>query len=248
MGKQISVNHKIALVTGANRGIGKAIVEELIKKGAYVYACARELESLNELKAIHQKNLTPLQLEVTDDQSISRAAEKVAKLDILINNAGIINFGNFLNGKAIETLKESLDVNVTGLVKVTDAFVKLVSQNEAGAIVNISSMAGLGNMPLMLTYSASKAAVHSITQGLRAELKEKNILVAGVYPGPIDTAMTNGFDIQKDSPENVAKAIIEGIEQGEEEIFPDLMSKQMGPIFLKNPKQLETEFGSYGQT
>ena len=110
--------------------------------------------------------------------------------------------------------------------------------------MNISSLAGLGNMPFGATYSVSKAAVHSITQGIRAEMIPHNTLVVGVYPGPIATDMTQGWDMDKDSPQNVAKSIVDGIENGVEDVFPDVMSSQVGPFYASNPKGVEQQFAT----
>ncbi len=246
MAKEISIKGKVALVTGANRGIGKAITEELLEKGAAkVYAAARDTDSLSELVEQYGEKVVAVQLDVTDDASIAKAAETATDVQILVNNAGIIPMGNFLGGNLIETLEANLEVNVWGLVKVTNAFVKPMAELESAAIVNISSMAGLGNMPMMLTYSTSKAAAHSITQGLRAELKDTGVLVSGVYPGPIDTDMTKGFEMPKDSPENVARNVVQGIEDGNEDIFPDAMSQQMGALYMTSPKEVETQFANF---
>ena len=246
MAKNITIQGKVAFVTGANRGIGKAITTELLEKGAVkVYAAARDIKSLSELTEQYGEKVIAVQLDVTDDASIAKAAETATDVQILINNAGIIPMGSFLGGNLIESLKANLDVNVWGLVKVTDAFIKPMAELELAAIVNLSSLAGLGNMPMMLTYSASKAAVHSITQGLRAELKDTGVLVSGVYPGPIDTDMTKGFEMPKDSPENVAKNVVQGIEDGTEYIFPDAMSQQMGPLYMTSPKEVERQFANF---
>jgi len=246
MAKKITIQGKIALITGANRGIGNAITKELLEKGAAkVYAAARDTDSLSELVEQYGEKVVAVQLDVTDDASIVKAAETATDVQILVNNAGIIPMGNFLGGNLIETLEANLEVNVWGLVKVTNAFVKPMAELESAAIVNISSMAGLGNMPMMLTYSTSKAAAHSITQGLRAELKDTGVLVSGVYPGPIDTDMTKGFEMPKDSPENVARNVVQGIEDGNEDIFPDAMSQQMGALYMTSPKEVETQFGNF---
>jgi short-subunit dehydrogenase len=121
-------------------------------------------------------------------------------------------------------------------MNLTNAFVGQLREREAAAIVNVSSMAGLAYMPVIGTYSASKATVHSITQGLRGELASVNILVAGVYPGPIDTDMAKGFELDKDSPENLARNLVQALASGIEDIFPDTMSAQTGQQYRANPK------------
>lgn len=242
---KLNVNGKTALVSGANRGIGKAIVIELINRGVTkVYAGARNIESLNELKAQYGNKIVPLELDVTKQETIDKAADQVDQLNILINNAGRFTLGSIFSKDVILSLNENMDVNVWGLIKLSTALAEhLVDENPA-AIINISSIAGLGNMPIAATYSVSKAAVHSITQGMRAEMSPNNTLVMGVYPGPIDTDMTDALEIEKESPANVARNIVDGIENGIEEVFPDAMSAQVGSIYATNPKGVEQQFAT----
>ena len=243
MEKKISANGKIAFVSGSNRGIGKAITIELLEQGAAkVYAGARNIASLDELKQQYGARLVPVALNVTDDQSIEAAAKIANDVEILINNAGVYAIGSFLGGNLLESLKTNLDVNLWGVVKVTNTFLKAIMKHEAGAIINVSSVVGLANAPATLAYSISKAAIHSLTQGLRGELKETNILVSGVYPGPIATDMTAGYPMDMETPENVAKEILQGMADGVEDIFPDPMSKQIGQAYSMSPKTVEQQF------
>lgn len=242
---KVNPKGKKALVSGANRGIGKAITIELLEQGATVYAGARNTASLNDLKTHYGEKLIPLQLDVTDKDSIKTAVANIDDLDILINNAGVLSFGTIFSDNSSETLKQHLDVNVWGLIELSNALIKHLKKESETAIINISSLAGLGNMPVIGTYSVSKAAVHSITQGMRAELSKNNALVIGVYPGPIDTEMTTEMDMEKDSPQNVAKSIIEGLKNGTEDIYPDAMSIQIGPFYASNPKAVEQQFASF---
>lgn len=244
--KKILTKGKIALVSGSNRGIGKAIVQELLENGAKkVYAGARNVSTLDELKEKYGERLVPIELDVTNDDSIANAAKIATDVEILVNNAGIFAIGSFLGGNLLESLKTNLEVNVWGLVKLTNAFLEILRKQESAAIISISSVAGLANMPMALTYSVSKAAVHSVVQGLRGELKNSNILVTGVYPGPIDTDMAKGVEMEKDSPENVARDIIRGIAEGKEDIFPDVMSKQIGQGYAGSPKAVEEQFANF---
>lgn len=244
--KTVEPKGKIALVSGANRGIGKAITLELLNKGAAkVYAGARNVETLSELVSAFGDRVIPVQLDVTDDHSIQRAASSIDELDILVNNAGVFALGGILSDAALSSLESNLDINVWGLVKLSNAVYPQLSKSEGSAIINISSLAGLGNMPMAATYSVSKAAVHSITQGMRAELSDKNTLVMGVYPGPIDTDMAAGLEMDKDSPGNVAQAIVNGLKEGNEDVFPDVMSQQAGNFYLSSPKAVEQEFANF---
>ncbi|MFK7772478.1 MAG: SDR family oxidoreductase [Saprospiraceae bacterium] len=243
---KVSIKGKTALVSGANRGIGKAITETLLDNGAKkVYAGARNVASLNDLKTKYGDRLIAVELDVTKDESIANAASTAGDIDILVNNAGVMSPGNFTNGNMLESMKTNFEVNVWGLTKLTNAFFNQMKKSESAAIVSISSVAGLANMPLISTYSASKAAVHSIVQGLRGELSDSNVLVCGVYPGPIDTDMAKGIEMEKDSPENVARNILQAIEEGVEDVFPDAMSKQVGAGYMASPKAIETQFGGF---
>ena len=243
---QLSIEGKVALVSGSNRGIGKAITVELLENGAKkVYAGARNINTLNDLKMKYGDRLVPFELDVTKHDTIEKIAKTAKDVEILVNNAGIFSPGNFLKGNLLESLKINMDVNVWGLVKLTDSFLDILKNKDSAAIVNLSSVAGLASMPLALTYSASKAAVHSVIQGLRGELKDTNILVCGVYPGPIDTEMTQEMEIEKDTPENVAKSIIKGIKYGVEDIFPDLMSLHFGESYFASPKATEKQLSHF---
>ena len=237
---------KIAFVSGSNRGIGKAIAVELLERGAQkVYAGARNIATLDGLKEQYGDRLIPVQLDVTDGNSITAAAAQVKELDILVNNAGVFSMGQIFSDAADSSLAENLNVNVWGLVHLSNALVGLLKKDSPTAIVNVSSIAGLANMPMASTYSTSKAAVHSITQGMRGELVSDNLLVMGVYPGPIDTDMAAGMEMDKDSPENVASDVVQGLIDGAEDVFPDVMSKQVGEYYASSPKAVEQQFAQF---
>lgn len=243
---KINPNGKTAFVSGSNRGIGKAITVELLERGAKkVYAGARDISSLEDIKVIYGDRLVPIELDVTDENSINQAASKVEDIDILVNNAGVFELGGIFSEQAIDSLDTNLKVNLWGLVKLSRAVVEQLKQPKDTAIINISSVVGLANMPMASTYSATKAAVHSLTQGMRGELADNNVLVMGVYPGPIDTDMAKDIPMEKDSPENVAKNIVQGLINGTEDVFPDVMSEQVGSLYATNPKGVEDNFVLY---
>jgi NAD(P)-dependent dehydrogenase (short-subunit alcohol dehydrogenase family) len=209
---------KAVLVTGANRGIGRALVTEALSRGAKrVYAGTRQP------LAHPDPRVTPLTLDVTDQAQIQAAAEQVESLDFLINNAGIWPYDD-LSDRAM--LERHLAVNLFGTWAVTQAFLPLLTRSR-GTIVNNVSLMALAALPLTPAYSASKAAAFSLTQSLRALLVGRGVTVHAVLTGPVDTDMTRGFDIPKAAPESVARAILDGVEQGEEDIFPDPMSQAM---------------------
>lgn len=243
---KISPENKVVFISGANRGIGKAIALEVLDNGAKkVYAGTRNLEALHDLKQNYGDKLIPVHLDVTNDTSIAEAVAIANDVEVLFNNAGVFQMGGFFSENALKGLKVNLDVNVWGVVKLTQAFIHTLKQKELAAIVNLSSVVGLASIPTLATYSATKATVHSITQGMRGELAQENILVMGVYPGAIDTDMNKGIPMEKESPANVAKEIIQALRAGQEDVFPDPMSKQVGQGYLSDPKSLERDFRQF---
>jgi NAD(P)-dependent dehydrogenase (short-subunit alcohol dehydrogenase family) len=227
------------LVTGANRGIGKALVEEALKRDAKrIYVGTRQSF------AHADKRVTPLTLDVTSSAQIRAAVGKVDALDILINNAGI-SFKNDLSDRA--ALERLLAVNLFGTYDVTQAFLPILAQSR-GAIVNVLSLASLAAVPFDSLYSISKAAAFSLSQSLRALLAGRGVSVHIVLPGPIDTDMTRDLDIPKASPESAARAILDGLEKGDEEIFPDPMSETIAEGWRSSAvKALQRQFAAYVQ-
>ncbi len=214
----MNIKDKSVLVTGANRGIGQALVEEALRRGAKrVYAGARQPLTPTDPR------VTPVTLDVTNAAQIQGAVESVESLDILINNAGIAVYDD-LSDRAV--LEQHLAVNLFGVYAVTQAFLPPLIHSR-GAIVNMLSVAGLAALPIIPSYSISKAAAFSLSQSLRAMLAGQGVSVHAVLTGPVDTDMTRDLDIPKASPESVARAIFDGVEQGEEDIFPDAMSASM---------------------
>lgn len=239
-----ALSGKVALVTGANRGIGEAMVDALVAAGvARVYAAARTPPALAPLLARHGSRVTPLQLDVTDAQQIAAAAATATDIDLLVNNAGMVGFvgGDFTDPKWIEGGREELAVNYLGTFAVTQAFAPVLAKNGGGAVVNLNSVASFVSFPILVGYSASKAATHSLTQATRAMLRGQNTQVFGVYPGPIDTRMGEALQTAKASPADAARATVAGIIAGDEEIFPDAVSQGMGPAFFADPKGLERQ-------
>jgi NAD(P)-dependent dehydrogenase (short-subunit alcohol dehydrogenase family) len=210
----MTIADKTVLVTGANRGIGQALVADALRRGARrVYAGTRQP------LAHPDGRVTPLTLDVTNPAQIQAAAEQVDALDLLINNAGIWLYDDLSDPAMLE---EHLAVNFYGTWGVTQAFLPLLTRSK-GTIVNNVSLMALAALPLTPAYSASKAAAFSLTQSLRA-LLAGGVRVHAVLTGPVDTDMTRSLDIPKASPASVARAILDGVENGEEDIFPDPMS------------------------
>ena len=243
----MNIKNKVILVTGANRGIGEAVTKELIKNGAIkIYTAVRDIKKVDHLVQEYGNKIVPIELDVTDIVQIKSIHAQTKDIDILINNAGITVFGSLLGeDKAAAILQNNLQVNLYGILNLTKELIISLKDKSEAAIVNVSSITGLGNMPVIGAYSVSKAAVHSLTQGFRGELIDTNILVSGVYPGPVETEMSKDFDAPKDSPENVAISIIKGIQEGKEDIFPDATAKEVETTYFKNPKTIEQQFSNY---
>jgi NAD(P)-dependent dehydrogenase (short-subunit alcohol dehydrogenase family) len=212
------IANSTVLVTGANRGIGQALVEEALARGARrVYAGTRQPLTHPDSRVV------PLAFDLTDAAQIRAAAARVESLDILINNAGLALYDDLSDQLAIE---QHLAVNLFGTYTVTQAFLPLLTRSR-GAIVNVLSTGALASIPIIPAYSISKAAAFSMSQSLRALLAQQGVRVHAIMTGPTDTDMSRGFDVPKASPESVARAIFSGVENGEEEIFPDPMSASL---------------------
>jgi NAD(P)-dependent dehydrogenase (short-subunit alcohol dehydrogenase family) len=214
----MNIENKTVLITGANRGIGKALVHEALKRGAKrVYAGTRSALEISD------ERVTQLRLDVTDPVQIQQSVDNVDTLDILINNAGIAIYDDLSKPEVIE---QHLKVNLFGSLNVTRAFLPLLKRSK-GAIVNNISTVALASLPIIPGYSISKAAALSMTQSLRALLAGQGVTVHAILTGPVDTDMNRGIDFPKASPESAAVAIFDGVERGEEEIFPDPLSQSM---------------------
>lgn len=232
----MNVENKTVLITGANRGIGRALVDEALRRGAKrIYAGTR-----GRLEVVDQR-VTPLKLDVTDVSQIQNAASEVNTLDVLINNAGIAIYDDLSN---LEIIEQHLKVNFLGPLKVTQAFLPLLKRSK-GAIVNNLSMVALASLPVIPAYSISKAAAFSMSQSLRALLSGQGVSVHSVILGPIDTDMNRGFDIPKASPESAAVGIFDGLMKGEEDIFPDPASRSIAEGWRNGAvKALERQFAA----
>jgi NAD(P)-dependent dehydrogenase (short-subunit alcohol dehydrogenase family) len=229
----MAIAGKSVLVTGANRGIGRALVEEALLRGATrVYAGTRQPLAHSD------RRVTTLSLDVTNAAQIQAAVESIESLDLLINNAGLALYDDLSDRAALE---QSLAVNLFGPYGVTRAFLPLLTRSQ-GAIVNIMSLAAWAAVPVLPAYSISKAAAFSLSQSLRALLADRGVRVHAAMLGPVDTDMTRGLEIPKSSPESVARGILDGVENGEEDVFPDPMSDAMAESWRSGPaKALERE-------
>jgi NAD(P)-dependent dehydrogenase (short-subunit alcohol dehydrogenase family) len=214
----MNIAEKTVLITGENRGIGRALVNEALKRGVKkVYAGTRSTLQNTD------KRVTALTLDVTNAMQIQRAVTEVGSLDVLINNAGIAMYDDLSKPDVIE---QHLAVNLFGPLNVTRAFLPLLKRSK-GAVVNILSTSAIAALPIIPGYSISKAAALSMTQSLRSLFAGHGVTVHASLSGPVDTDMTRSVDFPKASPESVSAAIFDGLKNGEEEIFPDLMSRSI---------------------
>jgi NAD(P)-dependent dehydrogenase (short-subunit alcohol dehydrogenase family) len=214
----MTIADKTVLVTGANRGLGRALVEEALRRGARrVYAGTRKPLSHMDSR------VTPLTLDITDPAQVRAAAERVESLDVLVNNAGVGLYDDLTDASVLE---RHLAVNLFGTHNVTQAFLPRLAASR-GAIVTVSSLSAIASVPVMPAYSISKAAGFSLMQAMRAMLAGRGVRVHAVMSGPVDTDMTVDLEIPKSSPESVARAIFDGVDGGEEEIFPDPLSQTL---------------------
>ena len=232
----MNITNKTVLITGANRGIGLALVHEALRRGAKrVYAGTRSAPQNAD------KRVKPLTLDVTNASEIQRAAGEIDSLDVLINNAGVAIYDDLSNSDVIE---QHMAVNFFGMLNVTRAFLSLLKRSK-GAIINNLSLAALAPLPVIAAYSISKAAALSMTQSLRALLADQGVTVHAAVLGPIDTDMNRGFNIPKASTESAAQGIFDGLEKGEEEIFPDPASQSIAEGWRTGvAKALERQFAT----
>jgi NAD(P)-dependent dehydrogenase (short-subunit alcohol dehydrogenase family) len=235
----MNIAGKAVLVTGANRGIGQALVAEALSRGAKrVYAGTRQP------LAHPGGRVTPLTLDVTSAAQIRAAADQVETLDVLINNAGIALYDD-LSDRAV--LERHLAVNLFGTYGVTQAFLPLLTRSR-GAVVNNLSVNAFAPLPLIPAYSISKAAAFNLTQSLRTLLAGRGVSVHAVLTGFVDTDMTRGIDMPKASPESVARALFDGVEDGQEDIFPDPMSQSMAGSWRSGAaKALERQYAAIAE-
>ena len=232
----MNLQNKTALVTGANRGIGRATVTALLAQNvARVYATARNVDTLPDFG---DDRVVALELDVNDPASIASAARTASDVQILVNNAGVMKFGSLLD-MPVDDIQADFATNFYGTLAVVRHFVPVLERNSNGAIVNVASMAAFVNFPGFGGYSASKAALFSLSQAIRTELAPRGISVHTVNPGPIDTDMTRDIPFEKASVTDTANGIVQGLINDDADIFPDAGSQQMIGIWRQGYRDLE---------
>jgi NAD(P)-dependent dehydrogenase (short-subunit alcohol dehydrogenase family) len=215
----MQIQGSVALVTGANRGIGRAIAEELLARGAAkVYAAVRDPATVTDAR------LVPVALDVTDTAGVAAAARELDDVQIVVNNAGIGRAATPLAAD-LDDARAELETNYLGVVATTQAFAPVLAANGGGAFVNVLSVASWFGSPRLATYSASKAAAWGFTNAARVELKLQGTQVVGVHVGFVETDLTAGLDVEKIAPQAVATSALDALERGDSEAIVDEVSR-----------------------
>lgn len=241
MNTPFDIKNKVALVTGANRGIGRAIVETFIERGVRkVYLGVRNLESVADLEQQYADQVTPIHIDLSRPNTVFSAAANAQDVDIVVNNAGVLKNASPLQAEIIDALHSQIDINVAGLLRMAQAFAPVLKINGGGALVQLNSVASLRSFPAFAAYAASKAAAYSITQALRQELAPQNTVVLSVHPGPIATDMANDAGLKDiaESPSIVAEGIIQALRDGECHLFPDSMARELWQAYESFARQV----------
>jgi NAD(P)-dependent dehydrogenase (short-subunit alcohol dehydrogenase family) len=234
------IQDSTVLVTGANRGIGKAFADALLdRRATKVYAAVRDTATVADPR------LVPIQLDVTDSDRVAAVARELDDVQVVINNAGVLHVGIPLSA-SLDAARVELETNYLGLVSMTQAFAPVLERNGGGAFVNVLSVFSWVATPLLSTYSASKAAAWSFTNAARIELRRRSIEVVGVHAGPVDTDMAAAFELEKIPPATVATSALDALEAGEPEAAVDDYSRAI-KAGLNNDQdalypQIEREF------
>ena len=232
----MKVAGSIALVTGANRGLGLAFAKALVERGAAkVYAAARNT------KAVTLKGVMPLKLDVTSQEDVVAAARVAGDVNLLVNNAGIARPGGFLADGAVEAAREQFEVNFVGPLRMSRAFAPVLAKNGGGAIINVLSVASWMNGPRLATYGASKSAAWALTNGLRIELAQQGTQVVGLHAGFIDTDLARNIDAPKSSPEEIVRTTLDALERGDGQVLADEITRKVH-------RGLSADFPAYFQS
>jgi NAD(P)-dependent dehydrogenase (short-subunit alcohol dehydrogenase family) len=242
MSHRTSVEGTVALVTGANRGIGAAFVSRLLEAGAQrVYAAARNPQTLATL-AQREARVIPIALDITDDTSVQEAAARLIDIDLLVNNAGVALGARLIGAADLSAARQEMEVNYFGLLRMCRAFAPILAANGGGTLINVLSILARVASPAVGSYSASKASALSLTQAVRAELQAQGTRVIGVLPGYVDTAMAEQVTAPKIQPSDVLRATLDALQTDQDEVYLGEAATQIAALLLHNPKAVERQF------
>ena len=212
----MQIDGAVALVTGANRGLGQAFSCSLVERGARtVYACARNPHD------VAATDVTPIKLDITSPEQVDDAARRCSEVTLLINNAVEARQSPIIGAGALEAARAQMETNYFGTLAMCQAFAPVLAHNGGGALVNMLSIVSFFNRPSIGALCATKAALWSVTNGIRIELRPQGTLVVGVHAGFIDTRLAIGFDGPKHAPADVAALVLDAVESGQEEVLVD---------------------------
>ena len=239
------IQGSVALVTGTNRGVGRATVKVLMEQGAAkVYATARDASKIADLAAAYPGKVEVIALDITNAAQVAAAATKASDVNLLINNAGVNKMRGFIAGNGIDDARAEMEANYFGTMSMCRAFAPVLKANGGGAIINVISIAARVTIPMLGSYCASKWALFSLTQGVRAELAKQGTLVVSVNPGAIDTDMAKGMDMAKLDPADVARQSLKAVEDGVEDIYVGDMAQGTIQGVRADEKAVEKQLAS----
>lgn len=226
----MDITGSVALVTGANRGMGRHFAEQLLQRGAAkVYATARDP------RRVDLPGVEVLRLDVTDDASVTAAAAVASDVSLVVNNAGVSTYTNLITGDLAD-IRLEMDTHYFGTLTVIRAFAPVLAANGGGAILNVNSALSWFSYDGANAYAAAKAAEWSLTNGVRLELAGQGTQVTGLHVGAVDTDMMAGFDVDKKDPADVVRAALDGVAAGAFEVLADQTSAQVKAALAADPR------------
>lgn len=218
----MKLDNATVLITGANRGIGRAFAEAVLARGARkVYAAARDPDSVT------LPGVTPLRLDVNSPADIAAAVAAAGDVTVVINNAGVAEFGGVVDADAETRLRRQLETNLFGVLRISQAFAPVLAAHGGGALLNVASIASWVTSPALAGYAVTKSAVWSLSNGLRHELRDQKTQVTTLHMAFVDTGMTQGIDAPKSTPQAIVNQALDGLEAGAEEVLADEWTRQV---------------------